>query len=161
AWNQRLAAAQAFLLGQNWLEHRQLGLVQGGGDIAAPPDWLRDNFGLLLSASLGLLLALGVLGWRWGSPRAWHSRRATPAGGAADAGGGGAAAAVSAEPGRVPLGAAPAARWRALVLRGVRRAGVLARLRAGARCAAGRALSPQRKQGRSLLALRGRVYSAI
>jgi 4-amino-4-deoxy-L-arabinose transferase-like glycosyltransferase len=77
AWGRRLTAAQAFLLGQTWHEHAQLGVVQEGLEIGAPPDWLQNHFYLLLNASLVLLLGLAMLGWRWTFAWAWHGRLAT------------------------------------------------------------------------------------
>jgi hypothetical protein len=73
----RLSAAQSFLLGQQWLAQRRLGIIEAGDDVAEPPEWLRDNFELLLASSLVLLLTLAVLGWRWSYACAWHARLAT------------------------------------------------------------------------------------
>jgi 4-amino-4-deoxy-L-arabinose transferase-like glycosyltransferase len=78
AWGRRLQSAQAFLLGQIWHDHSlQLGVVQEDDDVGTPPQWLSDNFELLLLASLVLLLTLAFLGWRWTYAWAWHCRMAT------------------------------------------------------------------------------------
>jgi hypothetical protein len=73
----RLTAGEAFFLGQQWLTDRQLGVVQEGADVSAPPEMLRELFPLLLNASLVALFALAVLGWRWTFAWAWHARLAT------------------------------------------------------------------------------------
>jgi 4-amino-4-deoxy-L-arabinose transferase-like glycosyltransferase len=77
AFGRRFTAAETFVLGQRWREHRQLGLAEQAEGIAEPPAWLREHFDLLLNGSLVALLALALLGWRWTYAWAWHARLAT------------------------------------------------------------------------------------
>jgi hypothetical protein len=77
AVERRLTSAQAFLLGQAWLEQRQLGLMLQGDSVAEPPSWLREHFALLLGGSLLAMLTLALLGWRWSYAWGWHAWLAT------------------------------------------------------------------------------------
>jgi hypothetical protein len=76
ALGRRINAVLTFVLGASWFHDGRLGEVRAGEGVTEAPEWMTDNFEPSLRASLILLLALALLGWRWSAARAHASRLA-------------------------------------------------------------------------------------
>jgi hypothetical protein len=64
--DRRLHALEFFFFGQAWGDERSPG--QNPGASSRLPDWLSDNYTLILVVPLIGMLVLGFLGWRWTYP---------------------------------------------------------------------------------------------
>lgn len=69
----RIWAGLYFWLGKNWFSNYSEDVQMGQNTSATDelPEWLTDNYALMVQSVLLGMLVLGMLGWRW--TYAWHS----------------------------------------------------------------------------------------